>query len=326
MISTFSQHGGFSGVRYASVFTNFMDNIGRNLSENQEVTTWMNGLKNDPLVKLTAGVVEEAAFYGKTALNAGTAITKVAVWPITYPLSFIIKKNPYTLVPCPFPAAQVSFEVESKGDLVLRKQNLIEKFIYKLKNVKNAASVSKNAFIRVPFQALANASSVVVSKLTQPSKEQLVQMSIQMYYPTFTISEFKQWIEKSFLPVLLERYLRGNIKQLEELTSQQVAKERQLAVVQFLSNRLIIRTKLLSITDVDIMGFDFTNRMPSILVRCSADHTNEVITMNSGTIVEGGPQDICHTDFLVVLTIDASKDTPRWIASELRPDSTSNRI
>lgn len=325
MLSSFASKGGFSGVRNASVFTNFADNIGRNLTENQEVATWLNGLLNDPLVKLTTNVFEEISFYGKTALNAGTAITKLAISPITYPLSFIIQKKPYVLTPCPFSTSKVSFEVETKGEVVPRQQNIIDKIIYKMKNVKNAASVSKNAFVRVPFQAAANASQVIISKLTQPSTEQLVQMSIQMYFPDFTIAEFKNWIEKSFLPVLLERYLRGNIKQLEEITTQQVAKERQMAVVQFLSNRLIIRTKLLSITDVDIMGFDFTNRMPSILVKCSADHTNEVITMN-GVLVEGGPQDICHTDFLVVLTIDSLREEPRWVASELRPNSTGNRI
>ena len=324
MLAAQGRCGQILGVRYESVWSNFFSSIENDLKDDKTNQIWFEGLQRDPLVKLTAGIVNEALFYGKTAINAGTAIAKTAALPITYPLSKIIKKQDFKLTKCPFPPAKTD-DVSAGTELMLKKLNIFEKIALKLKNTQNSLSISKNPLTRAVYSAAEVAVSVPVKYFTEPSQEQLVVMAIQGYYPTFNIAEFTNWIKSSFLPVLIERYLRGNVTLLEEVASQKIVKERRLAILEFLNNRLIIRSRLLDITEVNVLGYDFGNRMPSVLVKCGCDHTNEVKTMRNKPYL-GGPDEIQHTDFMVALSVDASGEEPRWIATEITATGAMNRI
>ena len=326
MLSSVKSFNGISsglGVRDQSMWSNFFNSIGNDLKDDESIKTWTEGLLRDPLVKLTLGITNEVTFLGKTTLFAGTALAKKLATPITYPLSKIIKKQKFVLTECPF---QPSKTIESEAsDIVLRKLNFIESSLLSFKNLHNSLTISTNPIIRTTYNTLQTLASIPVKYFTEPSKDQLVLMAIQAYYPDFNIADFTKWAEKSFLPVFIQRYLRGNITQLQDIATQKIIKERKLAILDLIEQRLLIRSKLLDITDIDVLGYDFGEKRPSVLFRCSCDHTYEIRTLRN-QIYAGGPQTIHHTDFMVALSVDASGDKPRWIATEVSVGGSKSRI
>ena len=127
MLSTTIKGGISFGVRDASVWVNFLNNIENNIKEDREVNIWLEGLKRDPIVKLTTGIASELKFYGNVTLNASTSILKTAAYPITLPFSKIFSKPKYVLTECPFPLTE---NVEStESEIALRKLNIFEKLL-----------------------------------------------------------------------------------------------------------------------------------------------------------------------------------------------------
>ena len=326
MLTTYKNFGGVFtpfGARNESMWSNFFNSIGADLKDDHSIQIWTEGLMRDPLVKLTRGIMNEAAFLGKTTLFAGTAIAKTICKPITYPLSKIIKKPKYVLTECPFEVAKV-YDTQDSA-LVLRKLNLLESSMLSLKNIHNMLTISSSPAIRTTYNTLHTLVSIPIKYFTEPSKEQLVLMSIQAYFPSFNIADFIKWAKSSFLPVFIQRFLRGNITDLQEMASQKIVKERRLAILDLIEQRLIIRSRLLDITDVDVVGYDFGDQKPSILLRCSCDHTYEIRTLKN-QLFAGGPQSIQHTDFLIAISVDSSGEKPKWMVTEVSAGDSKNRI
>jgi len=322
-LTSFSSHSIF-GSRCESMFTFLGDSLFRDLQEDNDVKLWMKSIESSLIVKTTSAVLSEADFYGKTALNVGAYFVQKSLLPITFPLSKVIKNTEKKLKPCPFPPAKGLFH-GGKGDLAFKKLSIFEKASLGMTNLKNKLTYSKSKVLRNSLEAMYTLGSLPFKFLSEPSKEQLVQMAIQMYFPTYNTAEFRTWVSESFLPVLLERYLKGNITKLAEVASPQIVKQRQMAIADYVISKVIIRSRLLSVADVEIVDFEFIQRSPVVLVKCSADFTHEMRNQKN-EVIEGGEQQIQHCEYVVAISINADGPVPVWKANEIHAGSSNTRI
>lgn len=312
------------GMRSISMFEVLSETLVQDLSNDKDVQTWMEALKADPLVKTGTAVTKEASFYLKTILRTSTAILNTAMLPITYPLSKLLPARRHELTPCPFESRK-DVVISGAGDIAIRRQNIIEKMLLGLKNAGNRMSVSKYGAIRGAHRAALALISTPLTLLAEPSKENLVLMAIQRYFPSFTTAEFATWLEESFLPFLLTAYIGGRTNDLKQVAGATVVQERTQAVSEYVLSGMRVMSRFLSVSDVSILDFDFSNHMPLLSVRCYADHTEEVVT-KSGVTVMGSPEDVKRSEFVVALKIDNSGSEPVWKAHELHVGTQMNRI
>lgn len=312
------------GMRSVSMFDVLSESLVQDLSSDKDVQTWMNALKADPVVATGTAVAKETSFYLKTILRTSTSLLNTALLPITYPLSKVIPKPKVELKPCPFEARK-DVVISGTGAIAFRRQNIVEKMLQSFKNAGNAMSVSKFGAIRGAHKIALALFSAPLTVLSEPSKETLVMMSIQRYFPDFNTAEFTTWLKDSFLPFLLTSYIGGRTNDLKMVAGATVVQERTLAVSEYVLSGMRVMSRFLSVSDVEIVDFDFSNHMPIISVRCHADHTEEVVT-KSGVTIMGSGEDVKRSEFVIALKIDNSGSEPLWKAHELHIGTQMNRI
>lgn len=313
------------GARSASMFEALGETLGQNLSEDSDVQKWVLAFKGDPTVRLLNATTEGAQFYFSTALQMTNSIFNFATRPITIPLSKILKEPEIKLTPCPFPPAKIT-KMKGSGELAIRQNTPFDNAMLNLKNLSYKAELSKNFLLRFLYKV----GSLVCSlpsrlSLTSPSKECLVLMAIQQYFPSYNEATFAKWLENSFLPCMTHYYIRGMTRSLQTVAETSIVQERQMQVADYVISGYLIRSRLLSIYDVEIVDYDFKGHHPIITVRYSADHTEHVVT-KKGVTVMGGPQCVKKSMFLALITISETGAEPAWKATEIHIGQVSDRI
>ncbi|KAK8884125.1 Mitochondrial import inner membrane translocase subunit TIM44 [Tritrichomonas musculus] len=313
------------GSRSASMFDTLGETLGQNFSEDSDVQKWVIELKRDPSIQLLNATTKGTGFYITTALKMTNSIFNFATLPITYPLSKVLKEPEFKLAPCPFPAARIT-KVKGNGDLAIRKNNSFENAILNLKNFSYKAELSKNFLLRYLFKLGYLICSLPSRlQLTEPTKECLVMLAIQRYFPSYNEAKFLKWLESSFLPCLTHYYIRGMSKSLQTVAETAIVQERQMQISEYVISGLLVKSRLLSIYDVEIVDYDFKGHHPIITVRYSADHTEHVVTRKGVTLI-GGPQSIKKSMFLALITINETGIEPVWKATEIHIGQVSDRI
>ncbi|OHT11002.1 hypothetical protein TRFO_19496 [Tritrichomonas foetus] len=313
------------GSRHVSMFDTLGDTLAQNLSEDPEVQTWVTAIKSDPAVRLVSLTARETGFYLTTALKMSNSLFRTATLPVTIPLSKYYPKKDFELTPCPFPAARIT-KMKGNGELVVRQNNPIENIVEGAKNLSYKAELSKSFLVR----SLYKLGSLIFSlparfQLTEPTKECLVLMAIQRYFPSYDEATFSKWLEESYLPCLASYYIRGMTNSLQKVAETSIVQERQLQIANYVLNGYVIKSRLLSVSNVEILDYDFKAHKPIVTIRFSADHT-EYIVSKGGTVIAGGPDDIKKSDFLVLLTINETGSKPVWKANEVHIGQVSDRI
>lgn len=312
------------GQRYLSMFEALVESFPQDLANDRDVNIWLTALKNDPLVLAGTAVANEANFYFRTLLRVSSSLIGTVTLPITYPLSKILKPVEFKLTPCPF-VTKKDVVLAGTGDMVIRRQNIIDRCLDRVTNIGNAMSISKNPLLRGAYRVGSTVISYPLTLLSEPSKESLVMMSIQRYFPDFSVPRFQTWLEESFLPFLLSSYIRGRTSDMKLVAGATVVQERQMAVSELVLSGMTIKSRLFSVSDVEVSDFDFATHLPVISVRCFADHSEHIVNMRGETVV-GCAEDVKRTEFLVAVRIDNTGPEPVWKAHELHVGSQMNRI
>lgn len=313
------------GVRCVTMFTGLEDSsIAQSLQEDRDVQIWLNAFKRDPVVRLTSGVLNESQFYLRTALTTSSAILSAALYPITKPLSYFVKPNVYSLTPCPFPAAQ-KLKISGRGDIAIKKLGIIDRTQLFFDNVANSIAVSRNPLIKYTWSGIKTVITFPLRIVSEPSKESLVLTTVRQYFPSFETAKFVKWMEESFLPVFMERYIKGFTLSLKEVAMINLVQERQMSIADIVMNRLTIRSKLLQVYGVEVLEFDFKARNPIIIMKFYADQVEHMINQEGQTVI-GGPQNVVMNEYMVSMTIDDEGDHPVWKAQELHSGLSARRI
>jgi len=161
--------------------------------------------------------------------------------------------------------------------------------------------------------------------LTGRSRESFVVLAIRRHFPGFQTRPFVRWLEASFLPVLLSAWVRGYAEDLRAVADAGVVWERQQAIGEQVVSGLRVRSRLLTVSDVEVVEFDFAAQVPLVSLRCFADYIEDVRT-EDGAIVTGGPEAIRRTEFFVAVTVDTTGPEPVWKTSQLRVGARMRRI
>lgn len=324
MLSVVRRSGVPIGCRSISMFDALGDSLMQDLASDKDVATWLNALKSDPLVVAGTAIVNETNFYFRTILRASTSILSTIALPVTYPLSKFVKPVEFELVPCPFHTKK-DVVLSGNGDMVIRRQNIIDRCLDGFKNLGNSLSISRNRLLRGAYRVGSTIVSYPLTVLAEPSKESLVMMSIQRYFPDFSVPRFSEWLEESFLPFLISSYIRGRTSDMKLVAGPTVVQERQMAVSELVLSGMTIKSRLFSVSDVEVSDFDFATHLPVISVRCFADHSEHIVNMKGETVV-GSAEDVKRTEFLIAVRIDNTGPEPVWKAHELHVGSQMNRI
>lgn len=312
-----------TGIRQISIYEILLESLPKNLSEDKEVVDWVNSLKSDPLIKVASFTSNEINHYIRTSLAVASSLASTALYPITYPFSKVIPNKKITLKPCPFRPGN-SLNISGKGDVGPANLNIYDKFKLFMKNVSNSASVSKNGAVRSAFGMTEKLLSLPFKLLTEPSKESMVISAIQRYYPDFNIGEFSKWLEDNYLPCFLSDYIKGSLG-LKNEAEANIVQERQIQIADYVSSGMIVKSKLLSVYDVDVLNFDFKGGNPLVQVKCSADYVEHITDRNHKTVI-GAPDNILKIDVLISLTINKNGNEPTWKANEISIGAQSTRI
>lgn len=313
------------GARSASMFEMLGETLGQNMSEDPDVQKWVIGLKRDPSIKLINATVDGAEFYFSTALKMTNSIFNFVSLPITIPLSRVLKEKDFKLIPCPFPPARIT-KMKGAGELAIRQNSVYENAIQNIKNLSYKAELSQNFLLRFLYK-IGNFVFTIPSRLslTEPTKECLVLMAIQRYFPSYNEAKFLKWLESSFLPCMTNYYIRGMTKSLQTVAETSIVQERQMQVADYVISGFLIKSRLLSIYDIEIVDYDFKGHHPVVTVRYSADHIEHVVN-RKGVTVMGGPQCIKKSMFLALITINETGTEPVWKATEIHVGAISDRI
>ena len=300
--------------------------IGHALAEDKNVTSWITALRRDPFVKIGTFAINELNFHTSTIIKAGSSVISTALTPFTYPLSKFVQTSKPKLIPLPFKVAS-KIRDNSRGELIAYKGNLFDKAQNALSDISSSLVSSKIPGVSKIYRAAASLISYPIHKLSEPSQEELVLMAIRMSFPDFQIGPFSNWLEKSFLPTLLSRYIRANAMLLSELCETQVITERSMTIMDYTSAGLLIMSRFLSLHDTEIIEYGFAGRSPSLTLRCSCDHTHDIRTSQNHIIVIGGPSEIVKTEYIIVIKLTKDrKDQPCWKVSEFHEGKTTPRI
>lgn len=314
------------GSRYApNLVEVFAQNFTAAMADDAEIQKYTTYFKQDLSVKLVSGAMRGAGYYAETGLKMTNTFFNLFTYPITYPLSKFSHPPEYKLTPCPFPPAKMP-PLHGKGYLALRKNTIYEQMQLNLKNLIYKAELSKNICLKFLFSAADKITSLK-DRLSSflLSKSQLVYLTIQNYFPTFDEGQFVEWLESSFLPCLTHYYLRGLITPLKTVASTSVVQERQMQISSYVISGLFVRSRLLSLYDVEIVDFDFKGHLPIVNVRYSIDYIDHVINRKGKTVI-GGPECVKKTDVLVLFTINDSGPEPFWTAHEVHLDQSYDKI
>ena len=312
------------GLRSLSMFEALVESFPQDLASDKDVNIWLTALKNDPVVLAGTAVASEANFYFRTLLRVSSSLIGTVTLPITYPLSKILKPVEFALTPCPF-ITKKDVVLAGTGDMVVRRQNIIDRCIDSFTNIGNAMSISRSRLVRSAYRIGSTVISYPLTLLAEPSKESLVMMSIQRYFPDFSVPRFSAWLEESFLPFLISSYVRGRTSDMKLVAGPTVVQERQMAVSELVLAGMTIKSRLFSVSDVEVSDFDFATHLPVISVRCYADHSEHIVNMKGETVV-GSAEDVKRTEFLVAVRIDNTGPEPVWKAHELHVGAQMNRI
>lgn len=311
------------GVRQISIYEIIMDSLPKNLTEDKEVTDWVNSLKADPMVKIISCTTKELNHYLRTTLSVTSSLVNTALYPITKPVSKIVKDKKITLEQCPFQVAN-NLNISGNGELCRRKLGFFDNFRLSIKNLMNSSVLSNNVVLRKTFALSEKVLNIPIGILSEPSKENMVMFAIQKYYPDFNIGKFTKWLEDNFLPCFMSDYIKGSLS-LKNEAEVNIVQERQMQIANYVSSRMIVKSKLLSVYDVDVMNFDFKGGNPMVQVKCSADYIEHITDRNHKTVI-GAPDNILKIDVLVSLTINNSGNAPVWKANEISIGSQCTRI
>ncbi|OHS94009.1 hypothetical protein TRFO_39833 [Tritrichomonas foetus] len=313
------------GSRNMSMFEAFNSSIGQNLHDDPDVQTWMTAIKNDPIVKTTSKVAQLTNSALMLTLSSADRIANAALLPITYPLSKIYPKFEHTLTNCPFPPSP-PVTISGRGDLQVRKNNFIEKLQLTCKNVSNSLESSRSFLIRNGFKLTKFLLTVPFKiRFSDTSKENLVLTAIDRYFPSFNAPDFCTWMEESFLPVVLSYYISGKTNKMKELADTGIVQERQVQIASVIMAGHIIKSRLLDVSNVSILDYDFKNSLPILSVKCNVDYIENIVDKNGENVV-GAPDNIKRSEVLIQMLLNTDGDVPKWKAYEIRIASANDRI
>lgn len=313
------------GVRKLSMFEALQTNLPQDFGNDPGVQKWIGEIKNDPLIKLSSSIAKHSHRVIRKTLYGIDRVANVSLLPITYPVSKILPKTKFELTECPF-RAEKPISILGRGDLVVRQNNFLENFQLKCKNVANSLETSRFFILRNGFKF---ARFVLLLpfrfRFANFSKEYYVLTTIDRYFPTFNGPDFCTWMEDSFLPVLLSYYISGKTNKMKEIADYGIAQERQVRIASEIISGHFIKSRLLSVSNVSIIDFEFKNNIPALSIKCSIDYI-EHITDKNGKDVVGSPDNIKRSDVLVQMIINTEESIPKWKAYEIRFASVNNRI
>lgn len=315
----------FFGVRKLSMFEVLQTNLPQDFENDVGVQKWMSEIKSDPLIKLSSSIAKHSNNVIRKTLSGVDRAANISLLPITYPMSKVLPKTKIELSECPF-RAQKPISISGRGDLIIRKNNFFENLQLKFKNLSYSIETSKFFIIRNGFKF---ARFVLLLpfrfRFANFSKEYYVLTTIDRYFPTFNGPDFCTWMEDSFFPVLLSYYISGKTNQMKDIADYGIIQERQVRIASEIINGHFIKSRLLSVSNVSIIDFDFKNNLPALSVKCSVDFI-EHITDKSGKNIIGSPDNIKHSDVLVQMIINTEGSLPKWKAYEIRFSSVNDRI
>ncbi|KAH0785111.1 hypothetical protein GPJ56_011057 [Histomonas meleagridis] len=311
------------GIRSLSMFDVLSDSLAKDLAENEEVNDWVNSLRQDPFVKAVSSTSREVGHYTKLALSVTSSIANTIFLPITKPLSKILKPKKIKFTKCPFPPAN-SLNISGKGEIAQVNLNLFDRFKLSMKNISNRAEISDVALIKGAFKVSEALLSIPLKFIGEPSKESLVITSIQRYFPTYNTAAFLKWAEESFLPFFVDNYLRGTLI-LKLAAEPNITQERQVQIAEYVTSGMTVKSKLLSVYNVDSHEFEFKNGNPVIVVRCNADYIENIVDRRGVSII-GGPEFIKRVDLMLGITINNTGEEPVWKVNEVSIGAECRRI
>jgi hypothetical protein len=323
MLARYAGHLCF-GTRHMSMFEIIADSLPQNLAEDKELNEWFDELRRDPFVRLGTPIVAETQHLFRTALRTSTSLLTFALSPILYPLSKYLTLSKPTLAPCPFPTNR-DFQISGRGEIAITHLNLLDRARQHFRNLANSIASSRSPILRHGYKIAGAIITVPLHFLLEPSKESLVITAIQRYFPTFNVADFVNWMEFGFLPFFMDSYLRGSKADTTILAMPNIVQERQLQIADLVLKDCTLRSRLLSISDVEVMDFDFKGHMPVLVVKFAADHTEEVRAGN-GEILSGGPEEIRRTEIIAEVGVHTAGSVPVWKVAEFHQGVSNSRI
>jgi hypothetical protein len=306
------------------MFEILVDSLPQALAEDKELQEWKNELYTDPLVRLASPVLHETDHIFRTLLRTSSSVMKFALSPICYPLSKVLKPTEFTLTPCPFPTSR-DLQISGDGAIAIKSLNFLDRTRLHFKNLASSLASSRSPILRNGYRVAGAIISVPLYLLLEPSKESLVILAIQRYFPTFNVGEFADWLESSFLPFFIDSHLRGATSTLKLVANAAVVQERQLQIADVIISGCSYRSRLFSVSDVDVLEFDFKGHLPVLNVKCCADHSEE-IRSQTGEIAQGGPEDIRRTEYMVEIGINTTGNHPEWKVNDVHIGTQTTRI
>lgn len=313
------------GVRKLSMFEALHSNLPQDFANDAGVQKWMIEIKNDPFIKLTSTIFKHSNRAIRKTLYGVDRIANYSLLPFTYPISKVLPKPKLELEKCPF-RPEKSISISGHGDLIIRHNNFFEQLQLQCKNIGASLETSKLFPVRIGYKF---ARFVLLLpfhfNLKNFSKEHYVLTNIDRYFPTFNGPDFCTWMEDSFLPVLLTYYISGKTAQMKEIADYGIVQERQVQVASEIANGNFIKSRLLSVSNVSIIDYEFKNNLPALSIKCSIDYIEYIVDKN-GKAVVGFPDNIKRSDVLVQMIINTEESLPKWKAYEIRYSSVSSRI
>lgn len=313
------------GVRKLSMFEVLQTNLPQDFGNDAGVQKWIGEIKNDPLIKLSSSIANHSNRVIRKTLSGIDRVANFSLLPITYPVSKILPKTKFELSECPF-RAEKPVSILGRGDLIIRQNNFFENLQLKFKNVANSLETSKIFIVRTGFKLTRFILLLPLRfRFANFSKEYYVLTTIDRYFPAFNGPDFCTWMEDSFLPVLLSYYISGKTTQMKEIADYGIAQERQVRIASEIISGHFIKSRLLSVSNVSIIDFEFKNNLPALSVKCSIDYIENIVDKDGKNVV-GSPDNIKRSDVLVQMIINTEGSLPKWKAYEIRFASVSDRI
>ena len=314
------------GKRKFSVLEVMQNTFEENLKNDSDVQIWAKAIKSDPIIQITSKIAKRTNSAIYFALLSAEQAANAALFPITYPLSKITRKREFRLTKCPFPASP-PVTISGSGDMILRKNNIFEKIQLSLKNIQNDFESSPSFILRNGYKLTKFVVTLPFKlRIADASKENIALSLIDHYFPTFQAPVFCEWMEKSFLPVALSYYLTGRTTQMKEVADHGIVQERQVQVANIIIQGHLIKSRVLDVSNVSIIDYDFRNNLPTISLKCSVDYVDHIVD-KTGKTVSGAPDNIKRSDVYVQMIINTTESTlPKWKAYEIRFANAYNRI